>query len=222
MEWYFDHPHHHYHYSHLSASFVNHYYGHRHSGTTISMGVGAWRDHNREIMTDDWLKDQGRLPERLREYGRFEEKRQEFNARNPGRQLGPNEFLAKNARQYPELTREQEQATKQSRTTPAEMERQPSDWAPKKEPVHTEPARKPEPARQPAPAQPAPRKPAAEPQDAPRQPVKKDRPLDNAEDFHRQKWDEKNRQTTPQPSAPAKPQPQKTDSKQRKTDRKKD
>ncbi|HNE30270.1 MAG TPA: hypothetical protein PLW66_13930, partial [Saprospiraceae bacterium] len=152
MEWYFDHPHHHYHYNHLSAAFVNHYYGHRRSGTTISMGVGAWRDHNRDIMTDDWLQDRSKLPDRLREYGRFEEKREAFNARNPQQQVSRNDFLNKNARQYPELAREQEQVSKQARTAPAEMERKPSDWAPKKEPARTEPAGKPEPARQPAPA----------------------------------------------------------------------
>lgn len=52
MHWYFDHPGHHHRYNHLSTQFVNHYNGHRRSGTTISEGVGQWHEKNRSVISD--------------------------------------------------------------------------------------------------------------------------------------------------------------------------
>lgn len=204
MNWYFYHPRHHYQYNHLSTRFVDHYYGHRRSGTSITMGVGEWRDRNRDVISDEWLKDKGRLPERLKEYGRFEENREAFNARNPKNPLTREQFLDRNTRQYPELTngRASVKTERQREQESGQIER--SKWAPAKEPVKPEPARVPQnkPAqREPAEKsqRPATERPSAEP--------RKERPIEEAKDYHRNKWEEGNR-TTPQRDQAPKTRPE--------------
>ncbi|HRI58776.1 MAG TPA: hypothetical protein PK228_03610 [Saprospiraceae bacterium] len=219
MDWYFYYPYHHYHYNHLSSHFVDHYYGHRRSGTTISTGVGAWRERNRAVIPDEWMKDKARLPQRMKEYGQFEEERQKYNAKNPKSPVSQEAYLEKNARKYPELQQAQV-AVKQEMQREAPQTR-PSEWAPRKDPApaipKTEPARAPktEPAQKPQtqrpprnelpPVQQAPKdktqKPAVE---QPRTTPQKQRPAEEAKDYHRQKWDEsERRQQTQRQPAPA-------------------
>jgi len=207
MNWYFYHPHHHYHYNHLSTHFVNHYYGHRHSGTTITMGVRDWHDRNRSVISDDFLADKNRLPERMKEYGQFETGRQQYNAKNPQKQLGQEEYLDKNVRKYPDMQRSRETAkTEMKRENEITREKR-SDWAPQKAPAKPEPAPVPKTQRppriEPAPApKPPSREPAKTDKPVTREPSKQPRTQpDEAKDYHRQKWEE---------SRPAQKQPQQT------------
>ncbi|MBK6929569.1 MAG: hypothetical protein IPH12_01420 [Saprospirales bacterium] len=195
MNWYFYHPHHHHVYNHLSTHFVNHYYAHRNSGTTITTGVGEWRNHNRAILSDEWLTDKSRLPERLREYGRFEQRRQTFNQKNPGRSMGSTEYLEKNARQYPELVRSRAQANTEIQRERTDEDRQRSNWAPEKAPAPADRSKtQPTPPTRTEPAEPAPR-----PERPARQPAKKPS-IDEAKDYHRERW-----QTPERPAAQPKP-----------------
>jgi len=212
MHWYFRHPRHHEHYNHLSTHFVDHYNGHRNSGTTITMGVGEWRGRNREIISDGWLSDKARLPERLREYGRFENGREQYNTKNPGRTLDPGQYLEKNARQYPNLERSRTQAQAELQRERTDVDRKRSDWAPAKEPVKPEPARVPRtdqpvpPKTQPARTLPAdkakPGEPAARPPRPAAEPAKKPS-IDDAKDYHRDKWQEPQRTIPKTERAPA-------------------
>lgn len=222
MHWYFWHPHHHHRYNHLSTHFVNHYYGHRRSGTTITTGVGEWRNQHRDIISDEWLSNKARLPERLREYANFENGRQEYNAKNPRQPLTPVQYLDKNTQRYPELKKSRAEAQTEIQRTRTEQDRQRSDWAPPKEPVKAEPA----PARVPRTDQPA--KPKTEPQrqpaekPKPTEPVKRPErpaaqpqkpPVEDAREYHRDKWQEP-KQTQPrtqpqtQPKTERAPAPQ--------------
>lgn len=209
MHWYFDHPRHHERYNHLSTQFVNHYNGHRHSGTNISMGVADWHERNRTVISEEFLKDKSRLPGRLKEYGQFEQGRETFNARNPNQQVTPEEYLQKNGRKYPELQTSSKQAQKDIQQEREQVDRKRSDWAPVKEPV----TREPEPQRPPRVTQPT-QKPVTPtrkepdikqpaPTEKPRQTdpkPRKDNPVETAKDYHRQQWEsEKPRQTTPPP-----------------------
>ncbi|MBV6441860.1 MAG: hypothetical protein DYG98_23385 [Haliscomenobacteraceae bacterium CHB4] len=221
MNWYFYHPRHHHHYSHLSSHFVRHYYGHRRSGTTISTSVGAWRDRNREIISEDWMKDNKRLPERMKEYGRFEEERQKYNGRNPNTPVTQEGFLEKNARKYPELDRSRVEAKEEIQRERTAPQTKPSQWAPRKEPAptvpKTEPARPPktEPAQKPKtqerpprieqpPAREEPKDKTQRPDtDKPRTEPKKERPIEEAKDYHRQKWEETKRTETQRQPQPA-------------------
>lgn len=219
MHWYFYHPHHHHHYSHLSSHFVNHYYGHRRSGTTISMSVGNWRDQNRAVISDEWLKDKTRLPERMKEFGRFEEERQKYNTRNPKTPVNQEQYLEKNKKKYPGLV--ESKARVKEEIQREEAQKKPSEWAPRKEPAptvpKTEPAQKPQTERPPRiqpvpPAKQEPKeKPQAPPTEKPRTEPKKERPVEEAKDYHRQKWEETKRietQREKQPAAAPRTQPQ--------------
>ncbi|MDO8367321.1 MAG: hypothetical protein Q7T20_11015 [Saprospiraceae bacterium] len=228
-QWYFRHPHHHQHYNHLSTHFVNHYYGHRNSGTTISMGVREWQNQNRAVVSDDFLADKGRLPERLKEYSRFEQSRKDFNVKNPQRQVTQEEFLDKNTKKYPEIQRSRVVAKKEIQREDQIKQEKRSDWAPSKAPATPEPAPTPkaERPRVPAPAQKVPRtdRPEAAPVPKTDRPPrvsdpkipKTEKPVtresvqrpqtrpDEAKDYNRQKWEERKprQQTQPRNPAPA-------------------
>lgn len=139
MHWYFDHPKHHEHYNHLSTHFVDHYNGHRHSGTTISMGVRDWHERNRTVISDEFLSDKSRLPQRLKEYGQFEQSRQEFNARNPKKTVDPETFLDKNRQKYPDIERSRTEAKTEIQRADKENRDKRADWAPAKVPTKPEP-----------------------------------------------------------------------------------
>lgn len=101
--WYFSLPQHHYRYPRLSRHFINHYYGHRNSTSSIPTSVRVWKQLNREVVNDNWLRDDGKLEYRLGEFGKFEEQRLRYNDKNPDRKLSPAEFLDKKTRRYPDL-----------------------------------------------------------------------------------------------------------------------
>lgn len=195
MHWYFDRPQHHVRYNHLSTHFVNHYNGHRRSGTTISMGVREWQDKNRKIVSDDFISDNNRLPERLKEYGKFEESRQEYNHKNPRNPVEQEAYLDKNTKKFPEIARSREVAKKEITRENQTKRDKAAKWAPEKAPAKPEPAPEPRiqrpPRVAPTPAQKVPNT---------REPAPAQRPKtqpDEAKDYHRQNWEEKK-----QPQAP--------------------
>ena len=101
--WYFDRPHHHHHYNHLSTHFANHYYGHRNSTGSVTASVSQWRVKNREVVSERWIKDDGELKNRFEEFGRAEVQRAEYNRENPGNLVSQREFISKNERKFPTL-----------------------------------------------------------------------------------------------------------------------
>ncbi|HLP95185.1 MAG TPA: hypothetical protein VK168_14175 [Saprospiraceae bacterium] len=188
MDWYFGYPYHHVHYNHLSTHFVNHYYGHRRSGTTISTGVRDWHERNRTVISDDFLADKGRLPERLKDFGRFEQDWKTQSTRNPEKALTKEEFLDKNPKKYPDIQQSREKAaTELQRESKIKREKE-TRWAPPKAPAKPEPA----PANQQRPPRVQPSAPTPQP------PTRKERPSrqtnpdtpDAAKDYHRQKWEQ--------------------------------
>lgn len=211
MRWYFHRPYHHYRHNHLSTHFISHYNRHRNSGTTITAGVNEWRNENRDLVSDDWLRDQSRLPERLREYGRFEQERQTFNDKSPGKALTREQFLDINTKRFPELTQSRAAAKTEFQRERADENQRRSDWAPQKEPVKpdvTPPARMPRTEAPNRPKTPPVTPPRTQPTDKTqqpsqrqpqtRQPVQKP-PIDDAKDYHRDKWQEPKQRPTTQP-----------------------
>jgi hypothetical protein len=211
MHWYFDHPSHHEHYNHLSTHFVNHYNGHRHSGTTISEGVRDWHDRNRTVISDEFLADNNRLPERLKAYGRFEQGRQDYNAKNPKKPASQADYLEKNAGKYPEIKQSRDVSKNEIQRENEQNIQKRSDWAPQKAPAKPEPTRAPTTERPhrviPTPKQNPPKTdkpdyraptPAPRPQTQPNE----------AKDYHRQKWEQTKPSQPNQKPAPT-PRPQK-------------
>ena len=111
--WYFNMHHHHIHYGHLSTHFANHYYGHRNSTGSVTASVSHWRDNNRDVVSERWLKDDGKLKTRFQEFGKAEEKRVSYNKENPRKKLTQKEFIEQNQKEYPKLSESINQVKKE-------------------------------------------------------------------------------------------------------------
>ena len=125
--WYFYHPYHHYRWSHLSAHFTKHYYTHRKHGSSITAGVKVWQSRNRNIVSNDWLRDDGRLQERFREFGKFEADRARYNRSHPKKQLDQKAFRDRNPDRYRTISSSgvQTRSTEKSRVA-TQTKRQPT------------------------------------------------------------------------------------------------
>ncbi len=108
-QWYFYHPHHHAYWPHLSAHFVNHYYGHRKVGSSIVSSVRSWKHQNRSVINDQWLQDDKNLVRRFREYGKFETERLKHNRKKPEKAYSQSEYADRYKKRYPELSKTRKQ-----------------------------------------------------------------------------------------------------------------
>ncbi len=213
--WYFYRPYHHHHYPHLSAHFANHYYGHRTSSSSVTRTVINWREDNRNVVSESWLADARSRPDAFREFGKFEESRVNYNRKHADQPLTQREFLDKNSRKYPELSKEAARTQAPERRDRTTTE--PPVQKRKTEPVVKPPSRKdpvtvprtrtePEIRQQPKANNQTPQK--RQHVDIPK--------VDKARDYHKNTWEKSKieqprRQTTPsvrrQPAPKAKTQP---------------
>jgi hypothetical protein len=175
--WYFYYPNHHYHYPHLSAHFVNHYYGHRAHGSSITTSVNTWASRNRQVVNEDWLRDDDRLPKRFEEFGKAEMARNKYNSKYPNRVLSQTEFVEKNKNRYPELNK----SVRKTQIEQAEVKKEPRTTFPKN-PTVTSPNVK-----------------------TPRKIIPKVKTPSNkrAQDYHRNTWEKSKRTTIPQVRKPS-------------------
>ncbi len=125
--WFFHHPHHHYHYPHLSAHYVSHYNGHRRSGSSVTTTVGNWRHRNNDVISDKWMKDDGKLANRFKEYGEFETSREKHNKVSPQKSVSKKEYLNRNQSKYPGL----DKSVKDKKVQKADQKKAKWDTAPK-------------------------------------------------------------------------------------------
>lgn len=153
VNWYFYRPYHHYQYARLSSCFVDYYYRHPRSYNTIVINVNSWKYRNRAVVGDDWLRDRDHRVERLREFGKFEEERRDYNRDNRSRAISQRDYLDKNEAKYANLTKvaprnadrntfperegtlenlRRSDATTQSRTREAAHERQRTEQTPER------------------------------------------------------------------------------------------
>lgn len=184
MHWYFDRPNHHTHYNHLSTKFVNHYGTYRRSGTTITEGVREWHERNGTVVSEDFISDKNKLPQRLKEYGQFEKGRQD-RSKKDGRNISQDEFLTQNTKKYPEMTRTRATVQTEAVRQPKQDVKKNPVWAPEKEPVIT----RPQPSKTTEPVRP-PRDQTVPVRQQPVDPVKRQQPAkDTPTDYHRQKWE---------------------------------
>ena len=103
LNWYFYHNYHHYYYPYFTSCVVNHYYGHRGQYSSISHNVNRWKSRNQAFVNDDWLSKEAGRVSRLREYGRFEKDRMEYNKQAEGKQLTRERFFEQNKTKYSKL-----------------------------------------------------------------------------------------------------------------------
>lgn len=103
VNWYFYRPAHHYRYARLSACFVDFSYRYPRYHNNIYVGVERWKYRNRDIVSDNWLSDRSNRVERMREFGKLEQERGNYNRGNRGREVSQREYLAENETKYPRL-----------------------------------------------------------------------------------------------------------------------
>jgi hypothetical protein len=159
--WYFYHPYHHYRWSHLSAHFTRHYYTHRRHGSSITAGVSVWQSRNRAVVSNEFLRDDGRLQQRFREFGKFEADRARYNRSHPQKEMSQVEFRERNPDRYQDLTNIPERqrtikAGEERTRIPTNVKRQPQPKVTKPRVViprkRTEPTKKVTPPRSKIPA----------------------------------------------------------------------
>lgn len=100
LDWYFYSPHHHYLYPHLSAHFVDHYYGHRNSVSSITSSVHQWQNQNRAVISDNMIANAPSRIKEFKEFGKMETARIRYNKSNPKQPLSQKEFVEKNRKSY--------------------------------------------------------------------------------------------------------------------------
>jgi hypothetical protein len=66
--------------------------------------VNDWRNRNKDIVTDDWDKDNSNRTQRFKEYGKMEMDRKNYNTKNPKKQIEQTEYLQKERKKYPLLS----------------------------------------------------------------------------------------------------------------------
>lgn len=189
--WFFYNPWHFSYYSHLCSHFTNHYYGHRHSGSSVAEGVDHWRSRNRDVVTDDWLDNARRRPDAFKELGKFEVERQKYNRSHTDKPASQKDFLAKNSRKYPELSKDAARSNEQQRID-------------RPEPKTTEPRKEQPPVAKPKTQVPPDRKPDTT------VPQRKEKTLDipkmdKAKERHESIWNKPKKETAQPRPAPSKP-----------------
>jgi hypothetical protein len=194
--WYFYYPHHHYYYPHLSSHFVNHYYGHRAVGSSITVSVEQWRTRNREVITTPWLERARTSTDVFKEYGAFENARERYNVTHRDKPMSPAEYLDKNTRRYPTLAEEFEEKrrTEQQPDLIPPADHRPTDPPAVKQPAKREPV---PPSRKPETKAPDRRKGEVIP---PKTEVPK---VDKAQEYHRGIWEKRKNESPRKDNPPA-------------------
>ncbi|MCB0793295.1 MAG: hypothetical protein KDB88_01040, partial [Flavobacteriales bacterium] len=106
MNWYWGNPWNHYYYPGLSCHYINHYYGHRNSLGSIRSSTETWRRENAAALPADLSTDNPRQIEAVREFGKLEAERMEFNRQNPTKPVDQATFLRTNNEKFPTLAQE--------------------------------------------------------------------------------------------------------------------
>lgn len=200
--WYFYHPHHWYHYPHLTDHFVDYYYGHRRSTGSVVAGVDNWVKDHQPVLGNDGLADPRGRVDRIRDLGKMEEARRTYNQRHPDKAVSQRDYLEKNTRRYPNLSK-----TAPPRTTPKVEDRtEPTVPNPR---VRTDRNRTQQPPKVDPPTRNQPTDKVTIPRtrtqprtQPPTEPKKTDfGRIDKAKDVHRQNWEKPKAPTrTPRPT----------------------
>ena len=199
LDWYFYSPQHHYYYPHLTAHFVNHYYHHRqYSRSSVTENVRRWQTRNKVILTDAYLNDKTKQVRRIKEFGKIETDRLNYNRKYPSRNLSQAEFVAKNKDNYREI-KEIKQPTKAQEPARISEPRKDKIWIKEKEKARPQPQK---PTVQPKPKPSWDNQRINKQKDSPKDQIQRDqqtiRKVEKARDYHNDRW------TAPKPSVKTK------------------
>lgn len=175
--WYFYHYPHHYHYCYFSDYYIDYYYGHRHVYSPTGRVVEGWVAQEQPRVSRTFFKKNASRPERIKELGRAEVDRAEFNKKNPTGTVTRDEYVRNNPDKYPDLVPGPVQGnTAPGKVTTPQPPTPKGTTGPTTKPPQQPPAQKPTvrpPSTSPAPAPP---RPVPAPVPNPKPPVQKGKP----------------------------------------------
>ncbi|HEX2899868.1 MAG TPA: hypothetical protein VHS96_09130, partial [Bacteroidia bacterium] len=102
--WYFNHPWHHHHYPHLTHHFLRYHEGHRDSPGGFHREVNNWVGQNQDVFGKDWLKNDGKRPDRIKEFGQFEVSYHNAVVSQPGKTPSEQVYFETHSKDYPNLS----------------------------------------------------------------------------------------------------------------------
>ena len=103
VNWYFYHPVNHYYYPHLSSHFTGHYYGHRHTGSSIVHNVDRWKRDHKHFVREQSLQVKNNRVKWFKDFGKLEKDHQEYQKENKGKTLSKADYFSANKSRYPQL-----------------------------------------------------------------------------------------------------------------------
>lgn len=104
VHWHFHHHPHFYHYPHITNVYINHYYyGPRKSFSRNSVEVQEWMNANETSLPRDFKTNTLQRVDRIREFGKMEIDRDNFNKANPGKTISRTDFVKEHSEEYPHL-----------------------------------------------------------------------------------------------------------------------
>ncbi|HLG34308.1 MAG TPA: hypothetical protein VI757_05455 [Bacteroidia bacterium] len=125
LYWHFHHHHYYQHfhdYPHITNSYLNHYYyGPRRSSSGNSAEVHRWMQQNETALPRDFKTNTPLRVERIREFGKSEIDRENFNRANPGKNISRDEFMKPRTEAYPNLKQPVEIPPPLPKSTPEEI-----------------------------------------------------------------------------------------------------
>lgn len=176
--WTFYYDDHFYHYPHFTDQVISHYYGPRHTGTTIQPVLRSFEEGQRSALPADWFKDPDNRVERIKEYGKFKMDYNEAVSVSADKAPTEKEFLKTNADRYPTL----KPVIKQMPDLPPSPPKKPREY---------------EPFPKGLPEQYVPKEKVIEQEKAPRTET-----IDRAKQTHENTWDRLNTQPRQEPQRP--------------------
>ncbi len=172
--WFFYHPMNFYHYPYLCNHFVNHYYGHHHSYMNGNAPVRNWVNQNEKYFSKDFATNDLSRINQIKEFGQLQKDVSDYNVSRPAnQQLTTQQYIQTYKEKYPDLN---------VKPTVQPMESK-DQW------FQQPPAKQP-PIKVPSPTQ-KDKQPIQIPQNQPTPfPQPKFDQNKNAQDFHKQTWEQ--------------------------------
>ena len=116
--WFFRYPRNLYRYPFLSNGYINHYQINVNINTGLNDSVRDWINQNSPYFPKDFLNKDFNRPERIRDFGKFEEDFARFNQNHPNNPLNRKDFLKNNLDRYPHLNQSKIRPTNLQRPNP--------------------------------------------------------------------------------------------------------
>lgn len=106
LHWHFWHHPHYHDYPHLTNHYLNYYYGSRRWSAGNNKLVQQWVGENRDYVPADFIENQAKRVDRIRDLGKFENNFRKYKNDNSNTNVRKLDFMKEHAKEYPYLINE--------------------------------------------------------------------------------------------------------------------